>query len=179
MKKLLIALALVASLAVAQEAKQDAKKPEHKKHDMKHDGMDKEKKAAMPHHKHTSGANLQWGPAPPILPAGAQAAVLSGDPAKPGEFTLRIKLPAGYKIPPHWHPSTEHVTLISGEAYLGMGEKWDESKGEKLVAGDFIYMAPGTRHFAWTKSASVLQLHGTGPWKLIYVNPADAPAPKK
>lgn len=180
MKKLLIALALVASLAVAQEVKKDdAKKPGHKQHDMKHDGMDKDKKAAMPHHKHTSGANVQWGPGPAVLPPGAQAAVLAGDPSQPGEFTLRLKLPAGYRIPPHWHPARENVTVISGETYLGMGDKWDESKGQKLVAGDYVYMEPGTRHFAWTTSETVLQVHATGPWKLNYVNPADAPAAKK
>ena len=178
MKKILIILALVASLATAQEAtkKQDAKKHEHKGQ-MKKDGM--ESMASMPHHKYSSAAALQWGPAPPILPAGAQAAVLEGDPGKPGEFTIRLKIPAGYKIPPHWHPATEHVTLISGEAYIGMGDKWDESQGQKLSAGDFIYMAAKAKHFAWAKSDSVLQLHGIGPWKLFYVNPVDDPSPKK
>ncbi|MEO6119443.1 MAG: cupin domain-containing protein [Terriglobales bacterium] len=177
MKNLLIALALVGSLAVAQEVKKHEDKKHEQKSEMKKDGKDKH--AGMPHHKYSGAAATQWGPGPASLPAGAQAAVLEGDPTKPGEFTLRIKVPAGYKIPPHWHPATEHVTLISGETYIGMGDKWDESKGQRLTAGDFIYMAANSRHFAWAKSESVLQLHGTGPWKIIYVNPADNPAPKK
>jgi quercetin dioxygenase-like cupin family protein len=177
MKKTLFVLTLIASLAAAQEAmkKQDAKKPEAKATE-KHTGMEKH---AMPDHKYSASGSLQWGPAPAVLPAGAQVAVLEGDPGKPGEFTMRLKAPAGYKIPPHWHPATEHVTVISGEAFLGMGDKWDETKGQRLAPGDFVYMAAHAKHFAWTKEETVLQLHGTGPWKLVYVNPADDPSAKK
>ena len=171
MKKTLFVLALAASVAFAQEAakKQDTKKAETKAHD----------KMAMPDHKYSNGGALQWGPAPGVLPAGAQLAVLEGDPTKPGEFTMRLKAPAGYRIPPHWHPATEHVTLISGEAYIGMGDKWDESKGQKLAPGDFIYMAAKSKHFFWAKSETVIQLHGTGPWKIVYVDPKDDPSAKK
>src|SRR5207249_2738091 len=71
----------------------------------------------------------------PNLPAGTKVAVIEGDPSKDGFFTMRVKLPIGFKIPPHWHPATEHVTVISGVFYLGFGDKFDESKGAAMPAG--------------------------------------------
>jgi hypothetical protein len=118
---------------------------------------------------------ITWGPSPPSLPAGAQAAVLEGDPAKAGPFTLRIRAPDGYRIPPHSHPGIEHVTVLSGTFRVGMGDKFDASKLTDLPKGTFAALMPGTRHFAQTKGETVLQLHGTGPWNIVYVNPADDP----
>jgi quercetin dioxygenase-like cupin family protein len=118
---------------------------------------------------------MQWGPAPAILPPGAKVAVLDGDPTKPGLFTMRLSLPDGYRIPPHFHPVDEHVTVISGTFQVGMGETFDGSKLSTLSAGTFGMMPAGMRHFVQAKGATVLQLHGTGPWKLTYVNPADQP----
>jgi quercetin dioxygenase-like cupin family protein len=118
---------------------------------------------------------IKWGPAPPILPPGAQAAVLEGDPAQPGSFTLRLSLPANYRIPPHYHPVTEHVTVLEGTFYVGMGETFDASQATNLPAGTFAALEPGVRHFALTKGPTVIQLHGVGPWGLIYVNAADDP----
>jgi quercetin dioxygenase-like cupin family protein len=120
---------------------------------------------------------MQWGPAPAILPAGAKLAVLDGDPTKPGLFTMRLSIPDGYRIPPHFHPVDEHVTVISGKFQVGMGETFDASKLSTLPSGTFGMIPAGMRHFAQAKGASVLQLHGTGPWKLTYVNPADQPKP--
>jgi hypothetical protein len=74
---------------------------------------------------------IQWGPAPDVLPPGAQAAVLEGDPAQPGPFTLRLRLPADYRLPPHYHPVTEHVIVLEGTFYVGMGDVFDASKGDK------------------------------------------------
>ena len=122
-----------------------------------------------------SPAEIQWGDAPPSLPKGAQAAVLEGNPAEAGPFTMRVKLPANYKIPPHWHPTIEHVTVLSGTLNIGMGDAWDETKGKALSAGSFAAMPPQMRHFAWTSEATIIQLHGTGPWGISYVNSADDP----
>lgn len=119
----------------------------------------------------------QWGPAPASLPAGAKLAVLEGDPSKPGLFTMRLSLPDGYRIPPHFHPVDEHVTVISGTFQVGMGDRFDATKLSTLPAGTFGLLPAGMRHFAQAKGATVLQLHGTGPWKLTYVNPADQPKP--
>ncbi len=117
----------------------------------------------------------QWGPAPAALPRGASVAVLEGDPTQAGPFTMRVLLPAGYRIPPHFHPVTEHVTVIRGVFQLGMGDTFDAGRLTDLPAGAFAAMSPGTRHFARTEVETVIQLHGVGPWGLTYVNPADDP----
>jgi hypothetical protein len=123
---------------------------------------------------------VQWGPAPPFLPAGAQIAVLEGDPSKPGLFTIRLKVPDGYKVQPHWHPTTEDLTVISGTFNVGMGPKWDQSHPTSLSAGGFASMPARMKHFAWTSGETVVQVHGNGPFVINYVNPADNPVqPKK
>lgn len=123
-------------------------------------------------------ADLQWVDAPPSLPAGAKLAVLEGDPSKPGPFTMRIMVPAGYRVQPHHHPADEHVTVISGTFSLGMGDTFDEKALTELPVGGFAMMRTGTRHFAWSKDGAVVQLHGIGPWGLTYVNPKDDPRSK-
>lgn len=123
----------------------------------------------------TSPDTLKWGPAPPSLPKGAQAAVLVGDPGGPGLWTLRLKLPAGYRIPAHQHPTFEAATLISGSFNVGMGDKLDESKAEKLTAGSFIYLPAKMNHFAFATTESVVQINSEGPFTITYVNPADDP----
>ena len=120
-------------------------------------------------------AEIKWKDGPASLPAGAKFAVLEGDPAKEGFFTMRLWLPDGFKIPPHWHPKVEHVTVISGTFNLGMGEKFDQSITRELTAGTFGYWAAGMRHFAWAKGETVIQLHGIGPWMITYVNASDDP----
>lgn len=122
--------------------------------------------------------NITWGPAPAILPAGAKLAVLEGDPTKPGRYTMRLSMPANYRIPPHFHKSWEHVTVLEGSFNVGMGDTFDESGGTTLHAGSFGALPPGMRHFAWTTGAAVIQLHGEGPWGLIYVNKTDDPTHK-
>lgn len=122
--------------------------------------------------------NLTWIDGPASLPKGAKSAVIEGDPAKTGPFTMRLILPANYKVPPHWHPGIEHVTVLSGSFHMGLGEVFDESKAAKLPIGGFAVMAIGTRHFAFTKEETTIQLHGIGPWGITYVKPADDPRNK-
>ncbi|HYY96142.1 MAG TPA: cupin domain-containing protein [Pyrinomonadaceae bacterium] len=124
-------------------------------------------------------ADIKWADGPASLPAGAKVALLEGNPALEGPFTMRVQLPDGFTIPPHWHPAVEHVTVISGTFNLGMGEKLDKSAGRALPAGSFAFMLPGMRHFAWATGETVIQLHGQGPWKINYVNSADDPRNKK
>lgn len=119
-----------------------------------------------------------WGPAPPGLPAGSQVAVMSGDPTKAGPFVLRVKMPAGYTIPPHWHPSDENLTLISGDFSLGMGETLDPAKAQSLGVGKSATAAANMRHFAMSKDGAVLQVASQGPFQITYVNPADDPRRK-
>jgi uncharacterized protein (TIGR02246 family) len=124
---------------------------------------------------HFHARELVWRDAPPSLPPGAKIAVLEGDPMQPGPFTFRLKFPAGYRIPPHFHPVIEHATIVSGALSLGQGERWDDNKLVRLDAGDFIHMPPGTRHFIVATGETVIQLHSTGPWGITYVNPQDDP----
>ena len=124
-------------------------------------------------------AAIQWKDGPAALPSGAKLAVLEGDPAKEGPFTIRLTLPAGFKVPPHWHPNIEHTTVISGTLNLGMGDKFDKTKGNNLPAGSFSFVPPKTNHFIWTEEGCVLQVHSIGPWGIVYVNPADDPRQAK
>ena len=122
-----------------------------------------------------SPAEVKWIDGPAALPAGAKFAVLEGDPAKEGPFVIRLRLPDGFRVQPHWHPKVERVTVISGIFNLGMGEKFDQSAMRRMPAGTFGFWPAGMRHFAWAKGDTVLQLHGIGPWTITYVNPADDP----
>jgi len=122
---------------------------------------------------------IKWGPAPPSLPSGAEAAVLVGDPAKKGAYTIRVKLPDGYKVPPHWHPTDENVTVIQGTFNIGRGEKFDAGDTQALPAGSYARMPKTMRHFAWAKGETILQVHGDGPFEITYVNAADDPRKKE
>ena len=122
---------------------------------------------------------MKWSEGPASLAKGAKVALLEGDPSQEGAFTLRLQLPHGFQIQPHWHPAVEHVTVISGTFYLGMGEKFEVSSGRAFPAGSFVFMPSGMRHFAWAKGDTVIQLHGNGPWKINYVDPGDDPRNKQ
>ena len=132
--------------------------------------------ADTPTHTFTNPADVKWEPAPPNLPKGAKVAVLYGDPSKPGPYVMRLMTPANYKIPPHWHPGAENLTVISGTFYLGFGEKVEPAKAQALKAGGFHQVPPKTPHFAFTKGPVVIQAHGEGPFATTYVNEADDPS---
>lgn len=118
---------------------------------------------------------MDWTAGPPSLPKGAQMAVLEGDPSADGPFVFRIKVPDGYRIPPHSHPKTERVTVISGTVHLGMGKEFNKSDALELPAGTFGYWEAGMTHFVWAEGETVVQIHGSGPWSIDYVNPQDDP----
>jgi len=118
---------------------------------------------------------IEWKAAPATLPPGARMAVLEGDPTKEGPFVVRFQFPDGYHVPPHTHPKTERLTVISGTLYLATGEALDRSSAKKLPAGSFGYWPAGMKHTAWSEGETVIQLHGIGPWQINYVNPADDP----
>jgi hypothetical protein len=122
--------------------------------------------------------DVKWLPAPPGLPAGAKVAVLTGDPTKSVPYVLRARLPDGYKVPPHWHPTDENVTVLKGTLMVGKGEKFSADASEALPAGSFARMPRGMRHFAWAKGETIIQVHGIGPFDIIYVNAADDPRKK-
>jgi len=125
-----------------------------------------------------AGADVEWKDGPGSLASGARFAVLEGDPAREGLFTMRLRLPGGFHIAPHFHSGVEHVTVISGTFHVGMGEKFEKGKARSMAAGAFGHWPPGMRHFAFTEGETVLQLHGMGPWTVTYLNPADDPRKK-
>jgi hypothetical protein len=112
------------------------------------------------------------------LPPGAEIAVLEGDPAKEGYFTMRIRMPDGYRVPPHWHPKQERVTVLSGILNLGSGDTFDATKARALQPGTYSSMPPKMTHFAWMTGETVLQLSTLGPWTINYVDPNDDPRKK-
>ncbi|NYS10799.1 cupin domain-containing protein [Ralstonia pickettii] len=122
---------------------------------------------------------LKWVDAPPSLPKGAKLAVLYGDPGKDGPYVVRLKTPGGYKVPPHWHTETENLTVISGTLYLGSGDTMDMGAAHALKTGGFHNLPGGMHHYAFTRAATVVQIHGTGPLDIKYVNPQDDPSPKQ
>jgi quercetin dioxygenase-like cupin family protein len=118
---------------------------------------------------------LRWQDGPASLPPGAKMALLEGDPGQEGFFCMRLRLPDGYRIPPHVHPKTERLTVLSGTFHLGMGEKFDARAARPMRAGSFGYWPAGMKHFVWTRGETVVQLHGVGPWQIVYLNPDDDP----
>ena len=147
MKSIVVALALFATSAWAQHAG---------------------------HHQAVSAADLKWS-AVPSLPKGAEIAVIEGPMSQAVPFTVRLRFPANYNLPPHTHPAVERVTVLSGTFNMGMGEKFNRTGTQAVRAGDMMIMQPGTVHYAWTDSETVVQLHGTGPWGITYLNPNDDP----
>jgi hypothetical protein len=126
-----------------------------------------------------SSKDVKWSAAPPILPKGAMITVLSGDPAATGPVVLRLKMPAGYKIPAHWHPTDEHVTVLSGTFFIGMGDKLDPKKGSPFTAGGYAVAVAHMNHYAWTTTGAIVQVNMMGPFELTYVNPSDNPGATK
>jgi len=118
---------------------------------------------------------VQWAPAPPFLPAGAQISVLEGNPSEKGPVTLRLKFPANYNIAAHWHSMAEAVTVVSGTFNIGMGDKLDRQASQALTPGGFVLLPANMRHFAWTAVPTVVQINLQGPFDIFYVNPADNP----
>jgi hypothetical protein len=119
-------------------------------------------------------ADLKWGDAPADLPKGARVAVLHGDPTKKAVFTLRLKLPVGYKIPPHWHSRDEQLTILSGTLVLHMGDTMD-APAHELGAGAYHFLPAKMHHAAEVKGETVVQLDGMGPFDIHYLDPADNP----
>jgi hypothetical protein len=122
-------------------------------------------------------AEATWGPAPPMLPAGAQIAVLSGDPTKPVPYAVRLKFPANYAIAAHSHPTDENVVVVSGAVTFGMGDKLvkDAAANKTLSVGGYFLASAKMNHFAYTTQESTIVLYGVGPVEFKYVNPADDP----
>jgi hypothetical protein len=157
MLSVFVALAVAATLitvSLAEEAKKDS---------------------AAPAHKIVRSTELNWTP----LLKGTEMAVVSGDPDKDGEpYVIRIRQVDGAKVPPHWHPGDESVTVLKGTFLVGMGETFDESKLQAMTAGNFTFIPKEMRHFGTCKGETIVQVHGIGPFKVNWVNPAEVVPPE-
>jgi hypothetical protein len=130
---------------------------------------------AQTHGRNVTPDAVEWKPRWP----GLEIAILSGDPAKEGvPFVYRLKLRDGLRVAPHWHPVDEHLTVMTGTLHMGMGEKFDTAGATALPAGSYSLMPKEMRHFVWAEGETILQLHGVGPFKTFWVNPADDPTKK-
>lgn len=118
---------------------------------------------------------LTWGPAPAVFPAGAQMAVMQGNPGGTGLFTVRLRFPNGYRIAPHTHPTDEQVTVISGTFRVGMGKTFVAKEMMTLGASGFVVAPANGAHFAAAEGETIVQVHAMGPFAMTYVNPADTP----
>lgn len=118
---------------------------------------------------------IKWTTGPASLPPGCQVAILEGDLTKGEAYTLRLKVPDGYQVAPHWHPMNEHLTVLEGTLMMGHGPKFDKSMAFELPTGSFYVLPKGEKHFVWARGETIVQLHGVGPWGINYVNPSDDP----
>lgn len=135
--------------------------------------------AAEPGHAGLTPADLKWAPAPPVIPPGVQLAVLRGNPYAEGIFAIRLKIPPHYTFPPHWHPTEESFSVLSGTFFIGTGDNLDRSKAKALPAMSFAAMPATHHHYAYTENqGAVIDLTGYGPFQIYYVNPADDPSKK-
>jgi hypothetical protein len=117
---------------------------------------------------------LEWRNVDSMAP-GARIAVIEGDLSKEAPFTFRLKLPADYRIAPHKHPAYERVTVLSGTLHFAHGKEFDPGKTIALETGGMAIMSPGEPMFGYTKEETIIQVHGTGPWGIEYINPKDDP----
>ena len=121
-------------------------------------------------------AEVTWSDPPPSLPPGSRIAVIAGDPSQAQPFVIRAQVPAGYRVPPHWHPGVENLTILTGTVALGMGEQFDEASMTAIGPGGYASLPAEMRHYFLAKTASTFQVHGMGPFVVNYVNPADDPS---
>ena len=131
--------------------------------------------AAAPKPKAATPADLKWMDGPAGLPAGSQVAIVSGDPGKAGKFTIQLKFPAQYVVPPHWHPTDEHVTLVSGKLAYGMSDQLNRANAQALAEGASVTMKAKQNHWVFTGDGATVEVSAIGPFKITYVNPADDP----
>ncbi len=133
-----------------------------------------EKKEGAEAHKIVHFGDLKWTP----IMKGCDLAPVSGDSnAEGAPFVLRIRCADGIKLPAHWHPTDEHLTVLKGTFLVGMGESFDEAKLQTMNVGNFLTMPKEMRHFGLCKGETIVQVHGAGPFKVNWVNPSEVPPP--
>ena len=120
-------------------------------------------------------ARLEWMAAPPAFPAGARMAVVSGDPGKEGPFTIRLKMPSGYRIAPHYHPTDEHLVVKKGTFLVGMGDSVVRKSMTRMTVGKEGDVKANMHHYGMAKGRTTVEINSTGPFAMTYVNASDDP----
>ena len=130
--------------------------------------------AKPPMHHIVPAASVKFSPFEvPGFPSGTQLAVIHGNPnAASGSYVIRLSFPDGYKFPAHWHPGAENLTVLQGELILAMGDKEGAGTSETYSAGTFIYIPGKEAHYGGARGATVVQLHGQAPFKIVLSAPA-------
>jgi quercetin dioxygenase-like cupin family protein len=133
-----------------------------------------DKKEGAEAHKIVHYGDLKWTP----IIKGCDLATVFGDPNTEGApFVLRLRCVDGAKIPAHWHPTDENVTILKGTFLVGMGDKLDESKLQIMNVGNFIAVPKEMHHFGMCKGETIVQVHGAGPFKVNWINPSEVEPP--
>lgn len=137
-----------------------------------------ESHAQVPGFISAMASEIKWADAPSVGP-GAQIAVIEGDLKAAVPITFRLKLPPDFKIGVHTHPVFERVTVLSGTFYFATGDKFDSAKAKAYKVGDAVMIPTGMPMYAETKKeGAIVQIHGTGPWGISFLDPKDAPVKK-
>ena len=123
----------------------------------------------------TQPADLHWGPPPAVFPKGAEMAVVTGDPGKPAPFMVELRMPDGYRLPPHFHPTDEVVEVKQGTFLYGMGDVFDVAKTKPMRVGEKGHIPAAMHHFATAQGPTIVAVSAMGPFAMTYVNPADDP----
>lgn len=131
--------------------------------------------AVVPGALQFDAANVVFRPAPPSMPKGVELAVLEGNPQASGIFTLRLKAPPGFLLPPHTHPVEERVTVLSGSVAVGFGSRVERKGARTFGAGAFYVNPPGAPHYVFSDEGAVVQITGLGPWRVEPLTPPSEP----
>jgi quercetin dioxygenase-like cupin family protein len=119
--------------------------------------------------------DIDWKPFPAFPPA-ARLAVVVGQPAEPGPYVIRVKVPGGVKLMPHRHPEDRIYTVISGVFYIGLGDEFDPDKLQAYPPGAVIVLPGNTSHFHWARAGEyVTQVTAIGPLGMEYLSAKDDP----
>ena len=120
------------------------------------------------------GESLPWGE----LNNGVRMLPLYGEPATAGEvFAFRLEVHPGFDLGPHTHPVTEHMTVLSGRFFVGLGETMDKEAAKAYGPGSYIAIAADEPAYMWVEEVTVVQVHGVGPFSTEFVEPSARPRP--
>src|SRR5215207_4262134 len=114
----------------------------------------------------TAGAGPRGARMVPLGEMTGNVELLFGHPDSAGLFVMRIAELAGSVIPPHSHPSDDHITVLQGTFYFAVGERYDSTALRELKAGSYAFVPAGATMFGHTPEGAVVQVHAIGPFSI-------------